>query len=75
MSLTVSHGCWLSLTVSPVPLSYYMSITVSQGCLLLPQSHEVATYLSQFLMVASCLSLSLPVLWICCMSLTVFIGY
>ena len=32
MSLTVSHGCWLCLTVSPVPWNFYMSIIVA-GCL------------------------------------------
>ena len=34
MSLTVSHGCWLSLIVSLVPWSCYMSITVSHVCCL-----------------------------------------
>ena len=32
MSDTVSHGCWLSLTVSRIPWSSCMSITVSYGC-------------------------------------------
>ena len=33
MSLNVSHGCWLSLTDSPVPWSSYMSFSISYYCL------------------------------------------
>ena len=51
MSVTVSHGCWPSLTVFQVPYSCYMS-----------------------LIVAGCLSLSLPVVWSCIMSFTVSYG-
>ena len=34
MSLTIFHGCWLSLAVAQVPLISYMSLTVSRGCCL-----------------------------------------
>ena len=75
MSLALSHGFLLSLTVSLVPWNCYMSLNVSHGCLLSPRSHGVATYLSQFPMVDGCLSLSLSVPWICCMSLNFSQGY
>ena len=32
MSLTDSHGCWLSLNFPPVPWCCYVSLTVSHGC-------------------------------------------
>ena len=32
MSVTVSHACWLSLTVSLITRSCSMSLTVSCGC-------------------------------------------
>ena len=32
MSLTFSYGCWLSLTIFPVPWSYYMSLSVFYSC-------------------------------------------
>ena len=109
MSLTVSHACWLSLTVSPMPCSGCMSLTVSYGCckllhvspvlwsccitfivtngcwlsLTFSQCHGIAACLLLSPIVAvcltlslqshrfcTCLSLSLPVPWSCCMSLS-----
>ena len=51
MSFTVSYGCLLSLTVSPIPWSCYMSLTVSHGCLL-------SLTVSTVSWIAACLSLS-----------------
>ena len=77
MSLTISYGCRLFLTVSQVPWSCYMS---------LPVSHSYWLSLTVFQIPCSCcmsltafydcwLSLTVsPVLWSCCMSLTVSYG-
>ena len=74
MSLTISHGCWFSLTVSQVPLCFCMSITVSYliaGCLLHSVwSHGVSAFLSLSPMIAGFLSLSLPVPCSSCMFFT-----
>ena len=51
MSLTVSHGCWLSLTVSLVPWSSCMSLTVSYGCWL---SLTISTSSIELLHVSRC---------------------
>ena len=32
MSLNMTHGCWLSLTVSQVPWGSYMSSSISYYC-------------------------------------------
>ena len=51
MSLSVFHGCLLSLTVSPVPWSCYMSL-IFAGCLSL--SYPVPLYCCMSLTLFSC---------------------
>ena len=66
------YGCWLALTVSLVASSCRMSLTFSYGCWLpLTLSYMAACCLSQSPIVSGCHSLSLPVLFSCCMSLII----
>ena len=70
MCLTVSYGCWISLTISPITWSYYMSLTVFHGCWLFLTVSLIpwSCYMSHI--VAGWLSLSLLVPYSTCVSLT-----
>ena len=58
MALTVSYGCWLSLTVCMVPRSFYTSLTVFHGCWM---SLTVSPSNMELLHVVHCLSFLLTV--------------
>ena len=60
MSLSFSHGCWLSLDVSPVSWSSWVSLTVSHGCWL---SFSLSSSFNDFMLVSHCL------LWLLAVSL------
>ena len=73
-SLTFSHGCWLSLTLSLVLWSCLQSLTISHGCRL---SFTVSSSSKELLAVSYCLfkfkgvtaSLSLSPIVVSCLSL------
>ena len=75
MSLTVSYCFYLSQTVSPVPWSYYMSITISSSSM---EFLHVSYCLLWLLAFSHCLyqyhgvaaSLSLSPIWLLAFSLT-----
>ena len=75
LSLTLSFSCWLSLTVSQCVIELlHISHFLIWGLAafhLLSLYHGIAVRLSLSPMYSGFLSLSLLVLWSCCMSLTV----